>query len=76
MVEDTAWHPITTAELDKWGDGTLGKVYKFFLGTPLKLFASVGHWALWHFDINKFSAKQRQRVCLSQTRNGPTICCK
>jgi hypothetical protein len=65
-VEDTAWHPITTAELEKWGDGAMGKVYKFFLGTPLKLWASVGHWALWHFNINKFTEKQRPRVRLIQ----------
>ena len=62
LDEDTAWHPITTAELDAWGDGTTGKIYKFFLGTPLKLWASVGHWAIWHFNINKFSEKQRPRV--------------
>ncbi len=65
LDEDTAWHPITTAELDKWGDGATGKIFKFFLGTPLKLWASVGHWAIWHFNVNKFTQKQRPRVgCL------------
>ena len=39
-----------------------GRIFKFFLGTPLKLWASVGHWAIWHFNINKFSQKQRPRV--------------
>ena len=62
LEEDTAWHPITTAELDKWGDGMTGRIFKFFLGTPLKLWASVGHWAIWHFNINKFTEKQRPRV--------------
>lgn len=33
-------------------------VYKTFLGSPLKLFASIGHWALWHFDLNKYSEQQ------------------
>lgn len=33
-----------------------------FLGTPLKLWASVGHWLVWHFDLNKYTPKQRTRV--------------
>jgi len=33
-------------------------VYKFFLGSPLKLFASIGHWAIWHFDLNKYTEQQ------------------
>jgi omega-6 fatty acid desaturase (delta-12 desaturase) len=65
LVEDTAWHPIMDEELEAWGDGKKGAVYKFFLGTPLKLWASVGHWAIWHFDINKFTEKQRTRVMVS-----------
>jgi len=32
------------------------------LGTPLKLWASVGHWALWHFDLKKYTEKQHPRV--------------
>jgi len=62
LDEDTAWHPITTADLDKWGDGVMGRISKAFFGTPLKLWASVGHWAIWHFNISKFTQKQRPRV--------------
>lgn len=64
LVEDTAWHPVMEEEVNKWdsGSGTLAKV---FLGTPLKLWASVGHWLIWHFDLNKFNAKQRPRVIVS-----------
>ena len=62
LDEDTAWHPIMTADLDKWGDGVMGRISKVFFGTPLKLWASVGHWAIWHFNINKFTQKQRPRV--------------
>lgn len=62
LVEDTAWHPVMKEEVQEWGDSPKGKIFKFFLGTPLKLWASVGHWALWHFDINKFTPKQRPRV--------------
>lgn len=28
-------------------------LYTTFLGTPLKLWASVGHWWIWHFDLSK-----------------------
>lgn len=62
LVEDTAWHPIMREEMEEWGSSPKGAIAKFFLGTPLKLWASVGHWALWHFDIHKFTAKQRARV--------------
>lgn len=40
-------------------------MYKTFLGSPLKLWASVGHWLLWHFDLNKYSEQQRPRVVIS-----------
>ena len=64
LVEDTAWHPVMAEEVSEWGDSPKGKIFKFFLGTPLKLWASVGHWALWHFDISKFTQRQRARVRL------------
>ena len=62
LVEDTAWHPVMADEVKEWGNGVKGSIFKFFLGTPLKLWASVGHWALWHFDINKFDEKYHKRV--------------
>eukprot|EP00208_Stichococcus_sp_RCC1054_P006097 CAMPEP_0206134766 /NCGR_PEP_ID=MMETSP1473-20131121/193_1 /ASSEMBLY_ACC=CAM_ASM_001109 /TAXON_ID=1461547 /ORGANISM="Stichococcus sp, Strain RCC1054" /LENGTH=443 /DNA_ID=CAMNT_0053526387 /DNA_START=273 /DNA_END=1604 /DNA_ORIENTATION=- len=65
LVEDTAWHPVMQEEVKDWGESPKGKIFKFFLGTPLKLWASVGHWALWHFDISKFTDKQRKRVYVS-----------
>ncbi|GFR52214.1 hypothetical protein Agub_g14754 [Astrephomene gubernaculifera] len=64
LVEDTAWHPITEEEMAKW-DETTAAIYKVFLGTPLKLWASVGHWWVWHFDLNKYTEKQRTRVMIS-----------
>ena len=60
-MEDTAWHPVGEKEMDNWSP-TAAAVFKFFLGTPLKLWASVGHWAIWHFDLNKYTEKQRPRV--------------
>lgn len=44
-----------------WDDKTKF-FFKVFLGTPLKLWASVGHWALWHFDLSKYTPKQHPRV--------------
>lgn len=64
-MEDTAWHPVMQEEVKDWGESPKGKIFKFFLGTPLKLWASVGHWALWHFDISKFTDKQRKRVSVT-----------
>lgn len=39
-------------EMAKWSP-TQRNMFKLFLGTPLKLWASVGHWWIWHFDLNK-----------------------
>jgi len=64
LVEDTAWHPVQEEDMAKW-DATSAFIAKVFLGTPLKLWASVGHWWIWHFDLNKYTEKQRPRVIVS-----------
>jgi omega-6 fatty acid desaturase (delta-12 desaturase) len=64
LVEDTAWHPVPKADVEKWGP-VQGALYKFFLGSPLKLWASVGHWAIWHFNLDLYTEKQRPRVLVS-----------
>jgi acyl-lipid omega-6 desaturase (Delta-12 desaturase) len=64
LEEDTAWHPIRKEEMAKWNP-TAAAIYKTFLGSPLKLWASVGHWAAWHFDLNKYSDAQKPRVIIS-----------
>ena len=51
-MEDTAWHPVEREKMEKWNP-VEAAIYKFFLGTPLKLFASIGHWWIWHFDLSK-----------------------
>ena len=51
-MEDTAWHPVMPTEMAKWSPAQK-TVFKFVLGTPLKLWASVGHWWIWHFDLSK-----------------------
>ncbi len=78
LVEDTAWHPAGKAELEKWGV-VQRTLFKIFLGSPLKLWASVGHWALWHFDLSLYTDKQKPRVSPSllwrYDRRGPVHVC-
>jgi omega-6 fatty acid desaturase (delta-12 desaturase) len=64
LVEDTAWHPVMPTEVEKWSPWQ-STLYKTFLGSPLKLWASVGHWWIWHFDLNKYTEKQKPRVLVS-----------
>lgn len=45
-MEDTAWHPVMPSEMAKWTP-TQRNMFKLFLGSPLKLFASIGHWWIW-----------------------------
>eukprot|EP01023_Acetabularia_acetabulum_P043447 TRINITY_DN433_c0_g1_i4.p1 TRINITY_DN433_c0_g1~~TRINITY_DN433_c0_g1_i4.p1 ORF type:complete len:420 (-),score=52.73 TRINITY_DN433_c0_g1_i4:211-1470(-) len=61
---DTAWLPVTWEFLDRMGP-VQAFFFKYFLGTPLKLFASIGHWILLHFDITKYNKKQRPAVIVS-----------
>lgn len=42
---------------------------KAFLGSPLKLWASIFHWLIWHFDASKYTARQMPRVIISW------VCC-
>jgi omega-6 fatty acid desaturase (delta-12 desaturase) len=48
-------------EMEKWSPTTKA-LFKVFLGSPLKLFASIGHWWIWHFDLSKYTEKQKPRV--------------
>lgn len=61
LVEDTAWHPVMPTEIEKWSP-MQKTLYQVFLGSPLKLWASVGHWWIWHFDLAKYTEKQKPRV--------------
>eukprot|EP00899_Mesostigma_viride_P020694 jgi/Mesvir1/28626/Mv04496-RA.2 len=63
LVEDTAWHPVVPEEYDAL-PGWFKGIMKFALG-PLKPWASVGHWLIWHFDLNKYSPAQQTRVKIS-----------
>eukprot|EP01023_Acetabularia_acetabulum_P026404 TRINITY_DN2508_c0_g1_i1.p1 TRINITY_DN2508_c0_g1~~TRINITY_DN2508_c0_g1_i1.p1 ORF type:complete len:415 (+),score=46.17 TRINITY_DN2508_c0_g1_i1:175-1419(+) len=61
---DTAWHPVTWEQLDSMSFMQKG-LFKVFLGTPLKLIASIGHWMLLHFDLSLYTDKQKPRVIVS-----------
>jgi hypothetical protein len=52
---------VREAEAEKM-NGLGAALARLFLGSPLKLWASVGHWAIWHFDLNKYTEKQKPRV--------------
>lgn len=66
LEDDTAWHPVMKSEAaDLDNSGLFGKVTKGFLGSPLKLFASIFHWLIWHFDASKFKKHQMPRVIAS-----------
>jgi len=64
LEEDTAWHPI---QQEGWDDApaALQWTYRIMLGSPLKCFTSIAHWALQHFNINLYTEKQRPRVIVS-----------
>lgn len=64
LVEDTAWHPVQRETMEKWSPAER-LIYKGFLGSPLKLFASIGHWWIWHFDLSKYTEQQKPRVITS-----------
>ncbi|KAL6772039.1 FAD6 [Auxenochlorella protothecoides x Auxenochlorella symbiontica] len=64
LVEDTAWHPIMPELAATWTSSKRA-FWKLALGSPVKCWASIGHWLLWHFDASKFTAKQMPRVLVS-----------
>ena len=60
-MDDTAWHPVLAEQAETW-DPVTRFVLRTFLGSPLKLWASVGHWLIWHFDLSLYTEKQKPRV--------------
>ena len=76
MVEDTAWHPVSKQELGEWKGTFKGWLYKTFLGSPLKSWASVGHWLIWHFDLTKYTEKQQDRVSFQRLLCQSNIQCQ
>lgn len=71
LVEDTAWHPIPKEQMEKWGP-VQRSILRTFLGSPLKLWASVGHWAVWHFDVSLYTERQKPKVCAAVSLSAHT----
>ncbi|CAM6093094.1 unnamed protein product [Calypogeia fissa] len=63
LVEDTAWHPIVREEWDAF-PGWVRSFMEYALG-PLRPWASIGHWYIWHFDLKKFRPSEQNRVKIS-----------
>lgn len=72
LEDDTAWHPVMPDTAEGWNP-----VYRFvvqsFLGSPLKLWASIGHWLLWHFNLDLYTEKQKPRVKVSLAAVGAFV---
>ena len=64
LVEDTAWHPVVLEEMDEMSP-FMRKATQALLGSPLKMFASIGHWAKWHFDLGLYKKTEKPRVLTS-----------
>mmetsp|Transcript_44342 Transcript_44342/g.141136 ORF Transcript_44342/g.141136 Transcript_44342/m.141136 type:complete len:456 (+) Transcript_44342:48-1415(+) len=64
LVEDTAWHPVMKEDFDTW-PAPVKFIMKHILGSPLKCFASIGHWMMFHFDLRLFKKAQYPRVLIS-----------
>lgn len=65
MEEDNAWRPITVDEYKE-----CGPVMKFLQRSIRSYFwwvGSVGHWALLHFDLSNFKARDRKKAAFSMS---------
>jgi len=64
LKEDNAWHPITPEALQSWP--RLGQMaFEIFLRQRLWWLGSIAHWAVTHFDLQKFEPKDRPSVKFS-----------
>lgn len=73
LEDDTAWHPVMPATAESWNPVSR-LIVQTFLGSPLKLWASVGHWLLWHFDLSLYTEKQKPRVIVSLAAVAAFVC--
>ncbi|KJH72049.1 fatty acid desaturase [Aliterella atlantica] len=66
LDRDNAWRPITPQEYESWGN-IRQKVFQGFAVNRLWWLGSIAHWAMTHFNLDKFAAKDRSKVKLSIT---------
>ncbi|KAE8126088.1 hypothetical protein FH972_020834 [Carpinus fangiana] len=62
LCEDTAWHPVWKEEFDT--SPVLRKASILGYG-PFRAWMSIGHWLIWHFNLNKFRPSEVKRVKIS-----------
>jgi fatty acid desaturase len=63
LEEDTAWHPVVREE---WNNSpkSMQVLLEYSMG-PLRPWASIGHWLVWHFDLKKYRPSEIPRVKVS-----------
>ncbi|MEA5617689.1 fatty acid desaturase [Cronbergia sp. UHCC 0137] len=64
LDEDNAWHPIRVEVFETW-DKTRQSAFALFMQKRLWWVGSIGHWAVVHFDTQKFQKKDQAGVKLS-----------
>ncbi|AKG20755.1 fatty acid desaturase [Calothrix sp. 336/3] len=62
--EDNAWHPIRPEVYESWAQGWQFSFRQFIL-RKLWWVGSVGHWAVVHFTLDRYKAKDHGKVKLS-----------
>eukprot|EP00850_Spirogloea_muscicola_P014791 SM000108S14235 [mRNA] locus=s108:416702:419356:- [translate_table: standard] len=63
LLIDTAWQPFTPRMYRR--SGALAKTLMHIAMGPTWWVASVGHWGMWHFDLNKFRPQEKPKVLVS-----------
>ncbi|KAG6557370.1 hypothetical protein Mapa_001300 [Marchantia paleacea] len=63
LIMDTAWQPFRPHQYDR-SPPSAKALMEAMMG-PFWWAASVGHWLLWHFDLNKFRPQERAKVKVS-----------
>eukprot|EP00246_Nothoceros_aenigmaticus_P009332 TRINITY_DN2476_c0_g1_i1.p1 TRINITY_DN2476_c0_g1~~TRINITY_DN2476_c0_g1_i1.p1 ORF type:complete len:487 (+),score=55.02 TRINITY_DN2476_c0_g1_i1:106-1461(+) len=63
LEEDTAWHPVVREEWNNMPSAL--KATMVWVMGPLRPWASIGHWLIWHFDLSKYRPSEVPRVKVS-----------
>eukprot|EP00898_Chlorokybus_atmophyticus_P003319 jgi/Chlat1/3989/Chrsp26S03984 len=63
LVLDTAWQPFRVEQYKTASLPMKAGIHSAY--GPAWYIASIGHWAIWHFDINKYRPAERPRVWVS-----------
>jgi acyl-lipid omega-6 desaturase (Delta-12 desaturase) len=64
LEHDNAWHPIRPEVYETWGKGWQWSFQQFIL-RKLWWVGSIGHWAVVHFDLQRYKEKDHPSVKFS-----------